>query len=129
IQESTKTTNQREWETLGCYLSYFSRCREQAQKEELSFLSSLEILQKYNNQEATVNIYAVINNQPEKNGADNYVLSLQDTRNSFKLEISAADYHQNQEILVEHNELLFTCYVKVTAGKINVFGWQEAREL
>lgn len=73
---------------------------------------------EYNNKETSINVYAIIYHL-EKKDENNYILFLQDIRNSFKLNASAQFYRENKENLVIHNELLFTLKVGVKLGKIN----------
>ena len=108
---------------MGYYISYFSRWKELASHYDLTSL--LAILQKYDNQEILINIYAIII-QTDKS---NKMLLLQDIRSSFKLEINTDNYQKYQEILVDHNELLFTCQIKITNGKINHIKLEKISEL
>ncbi|KLL02310.1 MAG: DNA polymerase III alpha subunit [Mycoplasmataceae bacterium RC_NB112A] len=112
--------NQREWESLGLYVSYFSNWKEIFQKREFKIVSLLDIyskIEEYNNQESKINIYAVVC-RLEKKELDRYSLSLQETRSSFKLEITEQFYQINQAKLVVHNELLFHLKVVVKERKI-----------
>ncbi|CAG8499869.1 31281_t:CDS:2 [Gigaspora margarita] len=86
-----------------------------AKSKQISSL--LATFRDYNNQEVTVDIYAVIC-QVEKN----------DVRSSFKLEIKDQDYRRYQEILVDHNELLFTCQIQIKDHKINFINFKEAKD-
>ncbi|MCE8159332.1 MAG: PHP domain-containing protein [Candidatus Moeniiplasma glomeromycotorum] len=107
---SKLTVNQQEWESLGLYVSYFSRWKIIAQKTEFKIDSLLNLyskIEEYNNQEGKLNIYAIIR-QLEKKEPNGYTLSLQDVRSSFKLEITEQIYQINQEKLAIHNELLFS---------------------
>ena len=113
--------NQREFESLGLYFSYFGRWKEIAQKEEYKVCSLLEIFQKneeYDNKENFINIYAVIY-QIEKKDESSCTLLLHDIRNSFKVNISTKFYLENKESLVIHNELLLTLKVVVKGGKVS----------
>jgi DNA polymerase-3 subunit alpha len=119
--------NQREHETLGLYISYFSRWKELSQKKNCQIISLLEIFRKieeYNNQETIINIYAVIF-QIESKDEKNYTLLLQDIRNSFKLSIDSNVYQQNKEKLVVHNELLFTLKIEIKKGIITSLNCEE----
>ena len=121
-----KIANQREWENLGCYISYFSRWKQLSSPHQLTTL--LTTLQKYNNQSAIANFYAVVC-QIEKKDETNWTLVLQDVRNSFKLEISDLDRQENQEILTIHNELLFVCQIKITDGRTDYIKIMKISEL
>src|SRR5205085_3189785 len=92
-----------------------------SEAKEDKICSLLEIFQKieeYDNQKSLVNVYAIVC-QVEKKDENNYTVLLQDTRNSFKLNISAEFYSKNKEKLVIHNELLFTLKIGVKQGKIS----------
>ncbi|CFW92797.1 DNA polymerase III (alpha subunit) [endosymbiont DhMRE of Dentiscutata heterogama] len=134
--------NQREFESLGLYVSYFSRwnevskgpngvvvgdpnesCRrpKELATQDYKIYSLSAVLQKieeYDNKETSLNIYAIICGL-EKKSESNYILSLQDIRNAFQLNISSNFYQKNKENLVIHSELLFTLKIGVKRGKIN----------
>jgi hypothetical protein len=55
----------------------------------------------------------------EKKDAKNYIITLQDIRNSFKLVISDDFYLSNKDDLATHNELLFILKIELKQGKIN----------
>ena len=91
------------------------------QKTDHKIISLLEIFRKieeYNNQEKTINIYAIIC-QLEKKDEKTYLLFLQNIRNSFKLNMSIETYQENKELLIVHNELLFTLKIGIKNGSIN----------
>lgn len=115
------TINQWEWESLGLYVSYFSRWKTFTQKPEFKVDSLLNIYSKIEeystNQEVIINVYAIIR-QLEKKEPNNYTLELQEVRNSFKLEITEQIYQINREKLVIHNELLFTLKVVIKESRI-----------
>jgi DNA polymerase III subunit alpha len=112
--------NQREFESLGLYVSYFSHWKELSPRDYkiYSLLVVFQNLEEYDNKETSLNVYAVIY-QLEKKDENCYVLWLQDIRNSFKLNISSEFYWESKENLVIHNELLFTLKIGVKRGKIN----------
>ncbi|MCE8163703.1 MAG: DNA polymerase III subunit alpha [Candidatus Moeniiplasma glomeromycotorum] len=127
--ENKTINNQREFENLGSYISYFSRWKEFAQKEDYKIHSLLEIFQKiekYDNQENLLNVYAVICQLEKKDEIQqnapteksNYTLVLQDIRSFFKLNVNKEFYLANKEKLTIHNELLFTLKAEVKQGKI-----------
>ena len=105
LEEKKAVINQREFESLGLYISYFSRWKELAQKKNEALVGSKgdkicslsEVFQKieeYDNQKNSVSIYAVIY-QIEKKNENNYTLFLQDIRNSFKLDVNSTFYSAN----------------------------------
>ncbi|CAH1755736.1 9164_t:CDS:10 [Entrophospora sp. SA101] len=67
---------------------------------------------EYDNQEISINVYAIICQQ-EKKDENNYTLLLHDIRNSFKLNITKEFCLENKADLVVHNELLFTLKIRV----------------
>ncbi|KLL04542.1 MAG: DNA polymerase III subunit alpha [Mycoplasmataceae bacterium RV_VA103A] len=130
--------NQREFESLGLYVSYFSRWKELvAQDHKICSLSAvLQKIEEYDNKETSLNVYAIICNLEKKSemrvayyehsqihsiarDQNDYTVFLQDIRNSFQLNISSGFYQENKENLVIHNELLFTLKIGVKRGKIN----------
>jgi DNA polymerase-3 subunit alpha len=127
-RENKKIINSYEWESLGIYISYFSRWREIIKNKNLGLTSLLEVFQKYDNREVVINIYVIVS-QIEKKNEKVLVLTLQDIRTSFKLEISTSDYQKNQELLAIHNELLLTCQVKIVNKKINSISLKSLSEL
>jgi len=121
IENNRLLNNQREYENLGLYISYFSRWKEIEQKAEYKIFSLLDILKnigEYNNQEKQISIYAIIF-RIEKIDEKNYSLLLQNIRNSFKLNIDIDNYEKNKEILVNHNELLFDLKIGIKNNTIN----------
>jgi len=88
-------------------------------KHRICSLSEIfQKIEEYDKQETTINIYAIVY-QIEKKDENNYILFLQDIRNSFKVNINSAFYLANQENLVIHNELLFTLKVEIKQRKIS----------
>ncbi|CAG8723113.1 9614_t:CDS:2, partial [Racocetra persica] len=81
-------------------------------------ISQILKIEEYDNKETSLNIYAIICGL-EKKSESNYILSLQDIRNAFQLNISSDFYQKNKENLVIHSELLFTLKIGVKRGKIN----------
>ena len=115
VTANNQLNNQRDYETLGLYISYFSRWKKLSQEVDYKIISLLNILKKieeYNNRETVINIYAVIF-QIENKEEKNYTLLLQDIRNSFKLNVSSEIYQKNKEKLVVHSELLFTLKIGI----------------
>ena len=82
---------------------------------------------EYNNQEISVNIYAIIC-QIEKKSEDSCLLILQDIRSSFKLSVSRDIYQLNKDKLIVHNELSFTIKIEMKEGKINSLICQKIEE-
>ncbi|CAG8468909.1 17460_t:CDS:2, partial [Racocetra fulgida] len=113
-------------ESLGCYLSFFSRYQEITKSKQATSLSAT--FREYNNQEITVDIYAIIC-QINKDNADTWTIWLQDVRSSFKLEIKDQEYQIYQKILAIHNELLFTCQIQIINQKINFINLKRVREM
>ncbi|CAG8674229.1 5227_t:CDS:2, partial [Cetraspora pellucida] len=130
--------NQREFESLGLYVSYFSRWKElAAQDHKICSLSAvLQKIEEYDNKETSLSVYAIICNLEKKSemrvayyehsqihsivrDQNDYTVFLQDIRNSFQLNISSGFYQENKESLVIHNELLFTLKIGIKRGKIN----------
>ncbi|CAG8846827.1 24211_t:CDS:1, partial [Racocetra persica] len=60
--------NQREFESLGLYVSYFSRWKElAAQDHKICSLSTvLQKIEEYDNKETSLNVYAIICNLEKK---------------------------------------------------------------
>ena len=85
-------------------------------------------IKEHDNKETSINVYAIIC-QLEKKDENNYTILLQDIRNSFKLNIGTDFFLENKEILVIHNELLFTLKVGVKQGKINALTCEKARSI
>src|SRR4051794_1340829 len=83
-------------------------------------------IEEHNNQETVINVYAIISQIEKKeevstrntSSENNCILLLQDIRNSFKLNINPEVYQTNKEILINHNELLFTLKIEVKNRKI-----------
>ncbi|MCE8162817.1 MAG: PHP domain-containing protein [Candidatus Moeniiplasma glomeromycotorum] len=115
------TINRHEWESLGLYVSYFSRWKMFAQKAEFRIDCLLNIysrIEEYgSDQEISINLYAIVS-KLEKKEANNCILWLQDVRSSFKLAITEPIYQINQEKLVIHNELLFSLKIILKEGRI-----------
>lgn len=113
--------NQREWESLGLYISYFSRWKEITQTTEFKISSLLNLyskIEEYDNQESRISIFAIVI-QLENKESNHYILLLQEARSSFKLEITEQVYQMNKEKLVTHNELLF--FLKVIVKERRIF--------
>jgi hypothetical protein len=115
LKEEKKVINQKEWENWGYYISYFSRWKYLNKNKKITSL--LEIIKNSGEWESLVDIYAIIN-QVEKKSEEAWILTLQDIRITFKLEIDKEYYEKKTETFTIHNELLFTCLVKKNKGKI-----------
>ena len=85
-------------------------------------------IEEHDNQEVKINIYAIIC-QLEKKEFNNYTLSLQEARSSFKLEIIEPVYQINQEKLVIHNELLFSLKVIIKERRIFSLACEKIEDL
>ncbi|WNE40277.1 MAG: Error-prone DNA polymerase [Mycoplasmataceae bacterium] len=120
-EDNVLAINQKEFESLGFYISYFSRWQKLISQKTNGISSLLDIFQSAesnDNKKETINVYAIICNL-EKKDEKSCIITLQDIRNSFKLIISADLYLTNKDNLAIHNELLFTLKVELKQGKIN----------
>jgi DNA polymerase-3 subunit alpha len=120
-EDKISTINQREFESLGFYISYFSRWQKLISRKANEVCSLLDVFQNdenNDNKKEIINVYAIICNL-EKKDEKSYIITLQDIRNSFKLAISDDFYLSNKDNLVIHNELLFNLRVELKQGKIN----------
>ncbi|CAI2187102.1 19474_t:CDS:2 [Funneliformis geosporum] len=106
-------------------------------KSEFKIHSLMDIftkIEEYNNQETVINVYAIISQIEKKeevstrnaSSENNYILLLQDIRNSFKLNINPEVYQTNKEILINHNELLFTLKIEVKKPSAGTGNFLEA---